>query len=656
MKVTEDEKIETRFGACPHDCPDACSMLYQVKDGRLTGVRGNPDHGFTRGRLCVKIKDFEKHHYNGERVLYPLRRVGAKGSGKFERVSWSDALTEIGSKWRAIIEKYGAQAILPYGYAGNIGVLNGMNAGDAFFNKLGSTIPEKTICASGTLSAQILTVGPTLGIDPESFAHAKYIVLWGSNTLSTHSHLWPFILKARHNGAKVVVIDPYRSRTAAQADWHLAIKPGTDGLLAMAMAQVIIEEGLHDEDYVDRYTNGFEAFSERVASFSPETVAETVGLDADTIRRFAREYANTQPSAIKVGVGLERHPQGSQGVRVIDCLPALVGAWRHLGGGLSQMTVFVPVNMDLLSRPEWINPNSRILNVIHLGKILTGGLAIDPPVKSMFIWNANPAVHLPDSREVARGLAREDLFTVVSELFISDTADYADLILPATMAAEHDDILTSWGHFYINLNQKAIEPPGEAVSNSELFRRLAKEMGMTDPHFSQSDEQIMRNALDWDSPLLQGMSFETLEKQGYVRLNLPSADSYVPHAKGDFPTPSGKCEFYSSRASHTDFVAPVLRQMCDRPVADEIDPLVGFPSLIKTVDTKKTGSLQLLSPKSHAFLNSQHANEARKIRAQGPQTLLIHPDDARVRELSEGNNIEIHNENGSFQAIADLPP
>ncbi len=645
----------TLSGACPHDCPDNCSMLYTVEDGRLTGVRGNPAHPFTRGRLCTKVKDYDRHHYNPERLLYPLRRSGPKGSGQFERVTWEAALGEISARWRDIGERLGPQAILPCGYAGTLSLLNGMNSGDAFFNRLGASIGEKTFCASGSVAAQLLTIGPTLGTDPESFVHARYIVLWGANTLTTNSHLWPFVLEARKRGARLVVIDPFRTRTAAQADWHIAIKPGTDGAFALSVIDTLVEEDLIDHDYVARHTLGFDDLRARAARFPAEKVAEMTGVAADDIRRFAREYAGGQPAAIRLGVAPERHPGGAQGMRVIDCLPALVGAWRHVGGGIVQMPIFVPVRFDRLSRPDWIRPGTRVVNLLQFGQALTGTLPLDPPVASTFIWNTNPVSQLPDANEVRRGLGREDLFTVVSEQFLTDTAAYADIVLPAAMAGEYTDIVTSWGHFYINHNQRAIDAPGEAVPNVELFRRLARAMGFDDEHFRRSDEAMLADVLDWDAPMLRGWSYDRLAREGFLRLAVGDPDHRAPHAEGNFPTPSGKCELRSGIAAQGNFVVPMLRQMAVHDQrGDPLDPLPGAatPEDVPAAAGPCTPEwpLRLLTPKSHGFLNSEYANEPRKLRAQGEQFVLLHPADAQARALSDGDQVRVFNARGSFLA------
>ena len=644
---------DTFVGACPHDCPDTCAMLYSVDKGKLLQVRGNPEHPFTRGRLCVKVKDYEKHHYNPDRLLYPMRRTGKKGDGEFERISWDEALDEITTRWRSIIDEHGAKAILPYGYAGNMGLLNGMNAGDAFFNRLGSSIGEKTFCASSAVTSQFMTIGASLGTDPESFTHASYLIIWGANTLSTNSHPWPFVLKAKKNGAKLVVIDPWRSRTAAQADWHIRPNPGTDAALALALINILVEEDKIDRDYVERFTLGYDELAENAAQFPAKKAAEITGIPEANIRQLALEYANASVSVIRVGVGLERYPGGGQAMRAIDCLPALTGAWRHVGGGLLQMPIFVPVRLDVLSHPEWIGENPRIINLANIGRVLDASASNEAPIHSLIIWNANPLTQAPNTEAVRQALLRDDLFTIVSEQFMTDTARYADIILPATMQAEHNDILTSWGHFYIQYNQKSIEAPGETISNFELFQRLAARFGFEDARFTESDVELLKQSLDWDSPMLEHTSFEELQQKGFVRVNVADKDHYAPHREGNFPTPSGKCEFRSELGMDSGFVGAPLRHMLESDIDSR--PIEPVPCYIPN-NSKLTENFPLLlnSPKSHGFLNSEYANEEHKLRNQGEPFIVLNPADASSRDIKHGDNIRIYNALGEFEAKAQI--
>jgi anaerobic selenocysteine-containing dehydrogenase len=647
-------------GACPHDCPDTCAFIYDVKNGKLVDVTGDPDHPMTRGGLCVKLNGFAEHHYNPNRLLYPMRRTGPKGSGQYERISWDDALAEIKRRWTDITATYGSQAIMPHAYLGHQGTLNGLTAGDAFFNRLGSTVAEKTYCESGSSTAWIMTVGPSGGLDLESLAYAKYIIVWGMNMISTNLHAWPFILEAQKKGAKIVVIDPVRTRTAKQADWHVAIKPGTDGALALGMMNVIIAEGLVDYDYVEKYTLGFEELKERAANYPPERVAGITGIPAADIQKLAREYATTQPSAIRQGVAIERSRGGGQAIRAITCLPALVGAWRHVGGGTAEMPIWeFPTRFDRICRPDFIKPGTRVINELDLGSALNGEMPLDPPIKSLFVYNSNPVSQAPAQAKIVQGLQREDLFTVVSELFITDTARYADILLPSTMQGEQYDLMVTWGHLYMMLNQPAIAAPGECIPNVELFRRLAKTMGFDDAYWDMTDDEMLLDFYDWGSPQLQGITLDLLKQKGYMRLNVGDPDKRVPHAEGNFKTPSGKCEFKASAAANGNFVVPVWRSMYEGMQPGEpIDPLPDyippFESAGSNPELAKRYPLSIVSPKPHAFLNTQYGNESRQRGRQGEQKILIHPTDARQRNIGEGTAVRVFNDRGAFEGLAEL--
>jgi anaerobic selenocysteine-containing dehydrogenase len=653
-------EAKTVRGACPQDCPDTCAFIYHVEDSRLVEVTGDPAHPMTRGGLCVKLKDFAEHHYNPDRILYPMKRIGAKGSGKYERIGWDEALSTIKSKWTDIIDQYGSQAIMPHAYLGNQGTANGLTAGDAFFNRLGSTVAEKTYCESGSSTAWVMTVGPTGGLDVESLAYAKYIIVWGMNMVSTNLHAWPFVLEARSTGAKIVVIDPYKSRTAKQADWHIALKPGTDGALALGMMNVIIQEGLVDYDYVEKYTLGYEELKARAAEFPVERVAEITGIPAADIIKLAREYATTPPAAIREGVAVERSPGGGDAVRAITCLPALIGAWRHVGGGAVEMPIYeFPMSVAHVSRPDWIRPGKRVVNELDLGAALTGKMKLDPPIKSVFVYNSNPVSQAPDAGELVRGLQREDLFTVCSELFITDTAKYADILLPSTMQAEQYDIMVTWGHLYIMLNQPAIPAPGECVANIDLFRRLAKTMGFNDDYWDLTDDEWLTLSYDWNSPALEGITLDLLKKDGWKRLNVGMPDVRAPHAKGNFKTPSGKCEFKSSMAEGGNMVLDVWRSgYTEMQVSGYVDPVPNYIPPHEVIDSTSAKParfpLNLLSPKPHAFLNTQYGNETTQMKRQGEQRIMINPSDAASRSIANGSYVRVYNERGTFEAKADL--
>jgi anaerobic selenocysteine-containing dehydrogenase len=664
ISAKTQKNSETFFGGCPHDCPDTCAMIYTVEGDRLTSVRGNPQHPITRGGLCVKLNDFADHHYNADRVLYPLKRNGPKGSRSFVRISWQQAMEEIKQNWTTAIDEYGAQSILPVSYLGNEGLVQGLTVGDAFFNKLGATVCEKTYCASGSSTAWLLTVGPTNALDPESFAYSKYIIIWGCNTLSTNLHHWPFVTAARQNGAKLVVIDPYKSRTAKQADWHIAPKPGTDGALALAMINTLIADDLVDHDYVEKHVLGFPELREYAATCTPEWAESVTGIRADDIRQLAREYGKSKNASIRIGVALERTAGGAQAIRAIIGLPALTGAWKDVAGGIYQAPLWeFPVNFEAICRPDWIKPGTRVVNLLKLGQALVGEIPLDPPIKSLMVYNTNPVTQAMDTDNVVKGLQREDLFTVVADHFISDTAAYADIVLPATMAAEHDDIMFSWGHYYLTLNQKAIDPPGEACSNAEIFRRLAKAMGFTEPEFSKSDRELAETAIDWSAPQVKGIDMHVLQEKGFAKLVLGAADTRTPHAEGKFPTPSGKCELFLE--SSTNFVAPPFRQLYNEMQSGELVPQLPsfqrpYESAAYEPELAKLYPLSIVAPKSHAFLNTNYANEAKKRKLQGEQFVLLNPQDASERMIQQGDSIKVYNRTGGFQGVAritdDVPP
>lgn len=656
----ETRDLETKIfhGACPHDCPDTCSMQFHVKEGKLLKVTGNPEHPMTRGGLCVKLNDYEKRHYHPDRLLYPMKRTGPKGSKQFSRISWDEALDTIVSKWQAIIKSDGSQAIMPASYLGNQGLVHGLNGGDAFFARLGATVTERTFCGEGSCTAWLLTVGPTAGVDPESFIHAKYIVVWASNSVSTNLHHWHIIKEAQKKGSKVVVVDSYASRTAKEADWHIAPKPGTDGALAMAMMHVIINEGLQDQDYIDHYTVGFKQLAERAQSRTPEWAEKITGIPAEDIRKFAREYAKTAPAAIRIGVALERNYGGSQAIRAVTCLPALIGAWRDVGGGILQFPVWEhPYKFDVICRPDLIPEGTQVANILQLGRVLTGEIQLKTPIKSLMVWNTNPVTQSPETDKIVQGLMREDLFTIVADHFISDTASYADIVLPAAMGAEMEDMILSWGHLYLTYNTKCIEPPGEALPNNEIFRRLAKRLGFEEDNFKWSDAECLEHYVAWDAPACEGYDLAYMREHGFAKLKVGTKDDRAPHKNGNFPTPTGKCMFYVEGAKN--FVAGPFRQMYDAfQPGEDLDALPDYVPNRESAESNpalaKKYPLSIISPKSHGFLNSCYANMASKIKGQGEQFVLINPLDAATRGIEEGAKVKVFNARGAFEGDARI--
>jgi anaerobic selenocysteine-containing dehydrogenase len=622
---------------CPHDCPDTCVMTGDVEDGRAVALGGDPDHRFTRGFLCAKVNRYLERVYSPERILHPLKRVGPKGEGRFERISWEQALDEVAGRFREVIAAAGPQAILPYSYAGNMGLLSYGSMDRRFFHALGASLLDRTICATAGAHGYESTVGATMGYDPEAVVHARLIVAWGANVVSSNVHLWPFVEEARRRGAQLVTVDPFRSRTAARSDRHLALLPGTDAALALGMMHVIFRDGLEDGDYLERYTVGAGDLRRRAREWTPERAAKVTGLAAADVESFAREYAETHPSAIRLNYGLNRHAGGGMAVRTVSCLPAVVGAWRHAGGGvlLSTSGTF-PVAREALERLDLVPPGTRTLNMSQLGRILTDE-ALDPPVKALFVYNSNPAAVAPDQERVRRGLAREDLFTVVHELFPTDTVDFADIVLPATTTLEHYDIHKSYGHLYVSLSRPAIAPLGESLPNTELFRRLAARLGLDDSCLRESDEEMAQRAFDWGHRRMAGITFDRLEREGTVRLGVP--DPYLPFAEGGYPTPSGKCELRSERLA-----------------GEGHDPVAGYTppreSVASAPGLAKRYPLAFISPPAHHFLNSTFSSQPVFVRREGEASVTLHPDDASRRGIVEGQTVRIYNDRGSFLARA----
>jgi anaerobic selenocysteine-containing dehydrogenase len=610
---------------CPHDCPDTCVMTVDVENGRAVGLGGDPDHAFTQGFLCAKVNHYLERVYSPDRVLFPLKRVGRKGEGRFERISWDEALDTIAARFRAVIASHGPQAILPYSYAGNMGLLSYGSMDRRFFGALGASLLERTICASAGAAGLAATVGKSIGFDPEAVVHARLIVAWGANIVSSNVHLWPFVEEARLRGAKLVVVDPYRSRTAERADQHLALLPGTDAALALGMMHVIFRDGLEDRDYIARHTEGIDAVRAKAAEWTPERAAAVTGLDAETIAGFAREYATRQPSAIRLNYGLNRHAGGGTAVRVIAGLPAIVGAWRHVGGGvlLSTSGTF-PTATAALERPDFVRPGTRALNMSQIGRLLTDP-KLAPPIQALYVYNANPVAVAPEQESVRAGFVREDLFTVVHDLFRTDTADFADIVLPATTTLEHYDIHKAYGHLYLSLSRPAIAPLGESKPNTEVFRLLAARLGLDHPALRESDEQMARSAMDWSHPHLEGVDFDRLQREGSVRLSVPAP--FAPFAEGNFPNPTGKCRL------HADYVPP----------RENVD---SNPELARRYP------LAFISPPAHHFLNSTFSAQPTFVRRESEPTLTIHPADAAARGIRDGQPVRTYNDRGSFLAAA----
>jgi anaerobic selenocysteine-containing dehydrogenase len=625
---------------CPLDCPDTCSMTVTVEDGRAVDLRGDRDHPFTRGFLCQKMASYLDRVHSPERLLYPLRRSGPKGSGRFERISWDEAIATVAERFRAIAASpHGPQAILPYSYYGTMGKLQASSLDRRFFHRLGASMLDRTICSTAGMRGYEYTVGRgRQGADPMGAVECKLLINWGSNTVNTNSHLWSLMVEARHQGASIITIDPYRSPTAERSDEHLAIRPGTDAALALGLMHVIWRDGLHDEDYIQRGTIGSDAFRDRVMTeYDPDRVSLITGLSTQAITSLAHRYATTRPSLIRVNYGLQRHFGGGMAVRTIACLPAIVGAWRDYGGGaLLSTSGTYDFAMDRLTRPDLAPVGTRTVNMSSLAEALAGELP-GPPVEALYVYNCNPAAVAPDGRRVIAGLMREDLFTVVHEQFATDTTDYADIVLPATMQLEHKDVHGSYGHHFVMLNPKSVEPPGECRSNNDTFRALAAAMGF-EPELFPDDDTLIRQALD-GGPSMKGITLERLEAEGSIRLDFP--ERFAPFAEGTFPTPSGKCELYSETMK-----------------AAGLDPLPAYVPPREDPQTRAELAavypLQLLSPPRPQFLNSTFANSSKHRASAGDPTIEMADLDADDRGLVDGQWAEVFNARGRFEARVSL--
>jgi anaerobic selenocysteine-containing dehydrogenase len=649
--------------ACPHDCPDACGVLITVEGGRATKIQGDPRHPVTRGFLCAKVAKYLDRVYSPDRVLYPMRRIAAKGmttaarpelvegaavpTQPWQRITWDEALDEIAQRLRKIIAEFGSEAILPYSYGGTLGALNGASMDRRFFTRLGASELERTICSSAGEAGLESVMGVKLGTEPEQFVNSRYIIAWAANIHGNNVHLWPFIAEARRKGAKLVVIDPYRTRTAACADWYLPINPGTDAALALAMMHVIIGEGLHDADYVARYTLGFDELREKVKAYPPERAARWTGIAAADIRKLAREYAMIRPAVIRVNYGVQRSEGGGMATRAISMLPCITGSLKEAGGGIQLSTSGAfDLNKHSLRRPD-LRPQGaktpRVVNMVELGKALNR--LSDPPLKALLVYSSNPAAVCPNHNEVVRGLRRPDLFTVVHEQFLTDTTDYADIVLPATTFFEHKDLQAAYGHYYLQISDQAIEPLGECRSNVELFRALAARMGFNDECFNESVDEMIDGALASNSPWLQGITRKRLQSESHLRLNFaPSTESaskqadgargpFLPFARGNFQTPSGKAELYSE----------AMKSLGLDPVA-EFTP----PSESRYGSHQATFPLELLARKADNFLNSTFSNLPSIQSMEDTDLLEMHSADARSRGIVDGTPVRVYNHRGEI--------
>ncbi len=631
---------------CPHDCPDTCAILVTVEDGVATEVKGDPDHPTTAGVLCTKVSRYVDRTYHPERLLTPMRRVGKKGEGRFEPISWEQALADIAARLKPIAER-DPQAILPYSYCGTMGLVQGEAMAMRFFNKLGASFLDRTVCATAGFTGYKYTIGGSIGTDIEQFQDAKLILIWGGNPIASNLHFWMRVQEAKRRGAKLIAIDPYRSLTAEKCHQHIAVMPGTDSALALGMMHVLVKENLLDHDYIARHTLGFGQLKDRVAEWTPERTAATCGITVEEVVNLAREYGQTamngEPVAIRMNYGLQRVRGGGMAVRNIACLPALVGAWRHPAGGVQLSTSgSFPANKLKLQRPDLLQGRlPRTINMNTIGDDLLKDASPDfgPRIEAVIVYNANPVAIAPDSSKVQRGFEREDLFTVVLEHFQTDTADYADILLPATTQLEHVDAHLAYGHLYMMANNAAISPLGEAKPNTEIFRLIAKAMGFDDPLFMETDDELAAQAFNQQDARAVHFDWESLKRTGWSKLNMPAA----PFAEGGFPTPSGKCEFYSESMLH-----------------DGLDPLpsyiANYESVASNPELAEKYPLAMISPPARNFLNSSFVNVQSLRATEGEPHLDIHPADAASRGIEHGEMVRIFNDRGSFVARARVTP
>lgn len=614
-------------GICHHDCPDSCGWTVTVEGSVAVKLRGNPDHPYSYGELCPKVNRFLDRVYSPDRVLHPLRRTGPKGSGQFEQITWDEALAEIGSRLNTIIAEHGGEAVMPFSDAGNQSILATQGISSRFFHHIGASHLLRNICGPTVGAGMSMTNGTGLGADPLDIEYSKLILLWATNTRLTNRHLWPVIERARANGAKVVVIDPIRTITAEEADQFIQPLPGTDIAMMLAMMHVIIRDGFVDEEWVGEHTLGFDELAAHVADCTPEWAAAQCGVDADVIDTLAREYATTRPAAIRTLIGAEHHENGAMFYRTLPILPALTGSWRERGGGLMRSVgSWQDQHVDdaKLGRPDLLAGRTpRTFNMSRLGEIL---LDEQPPVKAMIVWNSNPLVIVPNAERAREGMARDDLFTIVHEQFLTDTAKYADIVLPATTHIEASDVTTAWGHLWMGWNEAAIDPVGEAVSNTECFRRIAGAMGLTEPSLFDDDMTILRECLP-------GVDLDAMRRDGWVRVPFP--EDGRPWANGGFPTASGKVELVSERLERMG--QPRLPTFVPPREGPQGPNAARFP-------------LQLMTPKHHArFLNSGYSHLPKHGPAEGGPFVELDAADAAARGLAEGEAARVFNDRASLE-------
>ncbi|MFT9847170.1 molybdopterin-containing oxidoreductase family protein [Aneurinibacillus sp. REN35] len=611
---------------CSLDCPDTCGLLVHKKDGKIVKIEGDPTHPVTQGAICNKVRNMPARIHDPKRLAYPMKRVGAKGEGKFERITWEEAIKTIAARWKTIIAEHGAESIMPYSFYGNMGILNVEGMDRRFFNHLGASQLERTICTSAGTVGYAYTMGGSFGTDPEETVDTELFIFWGCNAVSTNMHQVALAQQARKRGAKVIVIDVHKNQTGRWADWFIPILPGTDTALALGMMHVLFTENLVDEAFLADYTVGYEELREHVKQYDPVTVSAITKVPVEDIYKLARMYGETSPSFIRIGNGPQHHDNGGMFVRTVSCLPALTGQWHVRGGGaIKGNSAYAAVNFTALQRPDLLKERTRSVNMNQIGEALT---ELDPPLYSLFVYNSNPVVVAPNGNKVREGFAREDLFTVVHDLFMTETARYADIVLPATSAFENMDLYTSYWHLYVHLHKPVLAPYGESKPNIEVFRLLADAMGFAEPALKETDEEMIRQMLDSEAnPYLEGITYEALQEQHFLKVDL----SKQPVFPGELGTPSGKIELYAARMER-----------------EGLPPLPTY----EPIQEEETFPLLFVSAPNHNFLNSTFSNNAKHVTMEKTPRLHLHVEEAEKRGIADGEKIRVYNHRGECELTA----
>jgi len=611
---------------CSLDCPDTCGLLVHKKDGKIIKVEGNPDHPVTKGAICNKVRNLPARLYDPSRLTHPLKRSGPKGSGEFTRMDWDEAIGLITNKWKALIEEHGAECILPYSFAGNMGRINMLGAGQRFFHRLGASRMERTICNVAGNTGFSFTMGGSFGVDPEDTVHSKLVIIWGCNAVSTNMHQVVYAEQARKNGAQIVVIDVHKNQTGRWADWFIPILPGTDAALALGMMHILFAEELVDEAFLSEFTIGADELAEHVKQYDPVTVSAITKVPVEDIYKLARLYGHTTPSYIRIGNGPQHHDNGGMFARTLACLPALTGQWKYRGGGATRENGgYSALNHQVLTRPDLQEKPTRLINMNVIGEALT---ELDPPIYSLYVYNSNPLVVAPDGNKVRKGFAREDLFTVVHDLFLTETAQYADLILPATSSYENMDLYTSYWHHYLHLQHPVVEPYGESRSNVQVFRMLAEAMGFVDDVFTECEEKIIADILDYpENPYLRGVTLEGLQEHYFVKLDRQAR----PLLPDGLTTPSGKIELYSEQMEK-----------------------MGYPPLptYSPIQEPETYPLLLVTAPNHNFLNTTFSLQEKHVSMEKGPYLFLHPEDAEKRGITHKEKVRVYNDRGECELVA----